>query len=550
MILLSRFAKSFLAIILALLLLSTITFLHPPSRAYLDPWSGDLFGEDGMEMELRGGKGGVPPGPHPPILGKEGGVIMSKLGNATAKAALGRATWKLLHTITLRYPEHPTQDERDALDSYFHLLSRLYPCGECAEEFQLLLKKMPPQTSSRRSASLWLCSLHNVVNERLHKEEFDCAHLDDTYDYSIKVIERFFTVPLDYADPEGEKIRIFARNLIPKSKAKTLQDEDKLPFLLFLNGGPGLEVDMDLSSTFAGELHERGYQTLWLDPRGTGLSTTLSVETLPSRLKTDQDKANYLKHFRADSIVKDCEEIRKVLIGDKPNPEDRKWTVLGASFVGKDAETVYEALIPQYRQRNEVCYRKYPRDVKRVRDIVTYLEANEVNLPNGGRLTMFYPFDGNPIYAILHESCYESNGKPRMWSAARVLSRHLEFFWTHVKGLAETEPVYFYGEMVLPDAFDDYVNLRPLKGAAEILARDSSGDALYNVDQLRKNEVKVTAATSYEDMYVEFGLAQETVSMIPNTEQYITNQLNHDGIIKDPKDLFKHLFQISKREYN
>ncbi|KAJ6589967.1 ERV/ALR sulfhydryl oxidase domain-containing protein [Mycena vulgaris] len=174
----SRFAKSFVAIVVALLLLTTITFLHPPSRAYIDPWSGDLLGEDGMEQSLRTSK----PKPKPPILGANGGVIMPRLGNATAKAALGRATWKLLHTMTLRYPETPTQDERDALSSYFHLLSRLYPCGECATEFQMLLKKYPPQTSSRRSASLWLCSVHNVVNERLHKDPFDCAHLDDTYD--------------------------------------------------------------------------------------------------------------------------------------------------------------------------------------------------------------------------------------------------------------------------------------------------------------------------------------------------------------------------------
>ncbi|KAL4266104.1 Sulfhydryl oxidase [Pleurotus pulmonarius] len=160
----SRFAKSFVAIILALLVLTTIALLHPPSRAYIDPWTGELFGEGGVEQFMHRG------------------VIMGKLGNATAKAALGRATWKLIHTMTLRYPESPTADERDALNSYFHLLSRLYPCGECATEFQQLLKKFPPQTSSRRAASLWLCFVHNQVNERLKKPTFDCAHLDDEYD--------------------------------------------------------------------------------------------------------------------------------------------------------------------------------------------------------------------------------------------------------------------------------------------------------------------------------------------------------------------------------
>jgi len=52
----------------------------------------------------------------------------------------------------------PSSDEKEALNSYFHLLSRLYPCGECAAEFQMLLKKFPPQTSSRRSAALWYTS--------------------------------------------------------------------------------------------------------------------------------------------------------------------------------------------------------------------------------------------------------------------------------------------------------------------------------------------------------------------------------------------------------
>ncbi|OCF46104.1 thiol oxidase [Kwoniella heveanensis CBS 569] len=111
-----------------------------------------------------------------------GGVIMPKLGNETAKAELGRSAWRVLHLMTLRYPDEPTEDDRHALKSYFHLFSRLYPCGECAAEFQKLLKEYPPQTSSRKTASLWLCHVHNLVNERLGKPEFDCLTLDATYD--------------------------------------------------------------------------------------------------------------------------------------------------------------------------------------------------------------------------------------------------------------------------------------------------------------------------------------------------------------------------------
>ena len=59
-----------------------IALVHPPSRSYIDPWTGQLFGEGGVEKmfysktETTQGK---------EIKGVEGGVIMGKLGNATAK---------------------------------------------------------------------------------------------------------------------------------------------------------------------------------------------------------------------------------------------------------------------------------------------------------------------------------------------------------------------------------------------------------------------------------------------------------------------------------
>ncbi len=32
--------------------------------------------------------------------------------------------------------------------------------------------------------------------------------------------------------------------------------------------------------------------------------------------------------------MRDCEAIRQLILGNKENPEDRKWTVLGQSFGG------------------------------------------------------------------------------------------------------------------------------------------------------------------------------------------------------------------------
>lgn len=120
-----------------------------------------------------------------------------------SRAELGRATWKYFHTVMARFPEKPTEDQKEALRSYIYLFARLYPwywdsfltcsmpdrgltvddiSGECAEHFMQHLSKYPPQVSSRNAASGWACFVHNEVNAMLGKPEFDCANLGESYD--------------------------------------------------------------------------------------------------------------------------------------------------------------------------------------------------------------------------------------------------------------------------------------------------------------------------------------------------------------------------------
>lgn len=84
--------------------------------------------------------------------------------------------------MTLRFPDKPTKQQSEDLRSFFHLFSKLYPCGDCAAHFQKLLEERPPQVLSRHNAAMWLCGAHNAVNERLGKPEFDCRLLNSTYD--------------------------------------------------------------------------------------------------------------------------------------------------------------------------------------------------------------------------------------------------------------------------------------------------------------------------------------------------------------------------------
>ncbi|KFY26224.1 hypothetical protein V493_04219 [Pseudogymnoascus sp. VKM F-4281 (FW-2241)] len=105
-----------------------------------------------------------------------------KLENATIKAELGNAAWKLLHTMMAKFPDEPTEEDSTSLRSFVYLFARLYPCGECARHFQLLLEKYPPQVRTRSSAATWACHVHNEVNTRLEKELFDCSKIGDFYD--------------------------------------------------------------------------------------------------------------------------------------------------------------------------------------------------------------------------------------------------------------------------------------------------------------------------------------------------------------------------------
>lgn len=69
------------------------------------------------------------------------------------------------------------------------------------------------------------------------------------------------------------------------------------------------------------------FRVLLLDQRGTGLSSKITPGVVARLPGSAADKAAHLGHFRADSIVRDCEAIRKALGATQG-------TLLGQSFGG------------------------------------------------------------------------------------------------------------------------------------------------------------------------------------------------------------------------
>lgn len=117
---------------------------------------------------------------HPPLAA--GAASSSHATAAAATAAdspvsreeVGRATWLFLHTLAAQYPEHPTRQQRRDAQALMDLLTRMYPCGECARHFKEVVAASPPRVGSKHEFSQWMCGIHNVVNRSLDKPTFNC----------------------------------------------------------------------------------------------------------------------------------------------------------------------------------------------------------------------------------------------------------------------------------------------------------------------------------------------------------------------------------------
>jgi pimeloyl-ACP methyl ester carboxylesterase len=398
---------------------------------------------------------------------------------------------------------------------------------------------------------------------------------------NVVFVEHELEVPLDHTQPDGERITIFARELA---------DPDGLdkPFLLFFEGGPGHEPTRPTRTTRAWiDRALQDFRVLLLDQRGTGRSAPIG--TLPGM--TPREQADYLTHFRADSIVRDAELLREALGVER-------WSVLGQSFgglcvtaylsiaphglkealisaglppLGRPVEDVYRSTWALTLQRNARYFERYGDDRARMLELVERLASQPSRLPSGDLLTprrlrqagnvlgMSYgaeqlhallelpadspaflhdaeaamTFARNPLYAILHEACW-ADGVATRWAASRTMPEAFE-----------SVPELLYGEHVFPWAFEEMGALEPLREAAGLIA-EHEWPRLYDEDVLRANDVPCAAAIWTDDMYVPREFSEETAALVRGLRPWLTNEYDHDGLRDDGARILSRLLDLAR----
>lgn len=416
----------------------------------------------------------------------------------------------------------------------------------------------------------------------------------------LHIREHSLPVPLDWSRPEGEVIQVFAREVVdPARKA------EDLPVLAFLQGGPGGKSPRPSGGGPAWLAQALAtHRVVLIDQRGTGRSSRIEGAAM-ARFASGAEGADYLAHFRADSIVRDCEHLRKTLYAAAP------WETLGQSYGGfltltylslapeglkacyvtgglagltATAEEVYRRTYPRVAAKTRAYYARFGHDAAVVARIADLLAGQDIRLPDGDRLTLQRfqslgldlgmstgaetlhwlvdeAFAAGPdrlsdgfLAAVMANTSYDDNPLFMVLQESIYGQNGAATAWAAERVRAEFpafapehRPLMFTGEMMYPWMLSDIRALRPFAKAAEALAQRAFEGTLYDPDRLAQNQVPVAAAVYFDDMYVDAALSLQTAEKVGNLRAWVTNEYEHDGLRKDAAVL-KRLMDMVARD--
>ena len=79
----------------------------------------------------------------------------------------GPHAWFFMHSITLGYPDKPTNEDKIWMKQFFESVGHVLPCMKCRNNYREHMNKLPLDNTvllSRENLVKWLIDVHNEVN--------------------------------------------------------------------------------------------------------------------------------------------------------------------------------------------------------------------------------------------------------------------------------------------------------------------------------------------------------------------------------------------------
>ncbi|GAA1487873.1 alpha/beta fold hydrolase [Brachybacterium sacelli] len=403
-------------------------------------------------------------------------------------------------------------------------------------------------------------------------------------------------VPLDHSDPASPRLEVFARIV-------SAPGGEHLPFLVYLQGGPGAEAPRPLDASSPGWLARalREHRVVMLDQRGTGRSTPVGLDApLPAgavdgastlREATPAQQAAYLTHFRADAIARDAELLREHL-------GVATWSLLGQSFggftalrylsahadsvdkalftgglptLGPGMDAVYTTTWHGMIARSEQHWSRFPADRDRMRRLADLAADGRLRLADGQRVgverlrrlghllgasqgaeRLHYLLDLHPAApAFAHDlaAALPFSGRNPLYAVIH------ESCWadgtaTHWAGdrtmpqAVHEDPTLLAGEHIHRDLFAEDPELAPWAEAADLLAAHH-WPPLYDEESLRAADVPGAAAVYFDDAYVPREYSLATADLLSGVTPWVTSEYEHNGLRASGERVLDHLLDLA-----
>jgi len=137
----------------------------------------------------------------------------------------GKHGWFFLHSITMGYPERPTNTDRDKYRSFFYNIGSVLPCNKCQVNYRKHMEQIPiePALINRSKLVEWLINIHNLTNRETGKKEL-------SYDEVIKI----YTQAYGHSRPETKYHNYECRNNVPKSSGIVSTSNTTYHIIIFI----------------------------------------------------------------------------------------------------------------------------------------------------------------------------------------------------------------------------------------------------------------------------------------------------------------------------